>query len=131
MGCKSYPEAKKLMITADCGGSNGYRVWLWKTELQKLADEIGLDISVCHFPPGTSKWNKIEHRLFSHITMNWRGKPLISYEVIVNLIAATTTSKGLKVKRMLDKNEYPKGIKITKVPLQKIQKICKSIRNEQ
>ena len=86
MGCKSYPEAKKLLITADCGGSNGYRLRLWKTELQKLADEIGLEISVCHFPPGTSKWNKIEHRLFSHITMNWRGKPLISYEVIVNLI---------------------------------------------
>ena len=114
MGCESYPEAKKLMITADCGGSNGYRVRLWKTELQKLADEIGLEISVCHLPPGTSKWNKIEHRLFSHITLNWRGKPLTSYEVIVNLIAATNTSKGLKVKCMLDKNEYPKGIKITK-----------------
>jgi hypothetical protein len=114
MGCESYPEAKKLMITADCGGSNGYRVRLWKTELQKLADEIGLEVSVCHVPPGTSKWNKIEHRLFSHITLNWRGKPLTSYEVIVNLIAATTTSKGLKVKCVLDKNEYPKGIKITK-----------------
>jgi len=112
MGCKSYPEAKKLMITADCGGSNGYRVRLWKTELQKLADEVGLEISVCHLPPGTSKWSKIEHRLFSYITLNWRGKPLTSYEVIVNLIAATTTSKGLKVKCMLDKNEYPKGIKI-------------------
>ncbi len=120
MGCKSYPEAKKLMITADCGGSNGYRLRLWKTELQKLADEIGLEISVCHFPPGTSKWNKIEHRLFSHITMNWRGKPLISYEVIVNLIAATTTSKGLKVKCMLDKNEYPKGIKIKKKEVEEL-----------
>ena len=120
MGCKSYPEAKKLMITADCGGSNGYRVRLWKTELQKLADEIGLEISVCHFPPGTSKWNKIEHRLFSHITINWRGKPLTSYEVIVNLIAATTTSKGLKVKCMLDKNEYPKGIKITKEEVEEL-----------
>jgi len=105
MGCKVYPEAKKLMITADCGGSNGYRVRLWKVELQKLADETGLEISVCHFPPGTSKWNKIEHRLFSYITLNWRGKPLTSYEVIVNLITATTTSKGLKVKYMLDKNE--------------------------
>jgi transposase len=120
MGCKSYPEAKKLMITADCGGSNGYRVRLWKTELQKLADEIGLEISICHFPPGTSKWNKIEHRLFSYITLNWRGKPLTSYEVIVNLIAATTTSKGLKVKCILDKNEYPKGIKITKEEVEEL-----------
>jgi len=120
MGCKSYPEAKRLMITADCGGSNGYRVRLWKKELQKLADEVGLEISVCHFPPGTSKWNKIEHRLFSYITLNWRGKPLTSYEVIVNLIAATTTSKGLKVKCMLDKNEYPKGIKITKEEVEEL-----------
>jgi len=120
MGCKSYPEAKRLMITADCGGSNGYRVRLWKKELQKLADEVGLEISVCHFPPGTSKWNKIEHRLFSYITLNWRGKPLTSYEVIVNLIAATTTSKGLKVKCMLDRNEYPKGIKITKEEVEEL-----------
>ena len=120
MGCKVYPEAKKLMITADCGGSNGYRVRLWKAELQKLADETSLEISVCHFPPGTSKWNKIEHRLFSYITLNWRGKPLTSYEVIVNLIAATTTSKGLKVKCMLDKNEYPKGIKITKEEIEEL-----------
>jgi transposase len=120
MGCKSYPEAKKLMITADCGGSNGYRLRLWKTELKKLADEVGLEISVCHFPPGTSKWNKIEHRLFSYITLNWRGKPLTSYEVIVNLIAATTTSKGLKVKCMLDRNEYPKGIKITKEEVEEL-----------
>jgi hypothetical protein len=90
-------EAKKLMITADCGGRNGYRVRLWKMELQKFANETGLEISVCHFPPGTSKWNKIEHRLFSQITLNWRGKPLTSYEVVVNLIAATTTSKGLEV----------------------------------
>jgi hypothetical protein len=130
MGCKSYPEAKKLMITADCGGSNGYRVRLWKTELQKLADEIGLDISVCHFPPGTSKWNKIEHRLFSHITMNWRGKPLTSYEVIVNLIAATTTSKGLKVKCMLDENEYPKGIKITKKEVEELGIIREEFHGE-
>jgi hypothetical protein len=120
MGCKSYPEAKKIMITADCGGSNGYRVRLWKTELQKLVDETGMEISVCHFPPGTSKWNKIEHRLFSYITMNWRGKPLTSYEVIVNLIAATTTLKGLKVKCMLDKNEYQKGIKITKEEVEEL-----------
>ena len=120
MGCKSYPEAKQIMITADCGGSNGYRVRLWKMELQKLADETGLEISVCHFPPGTSKWNKIEHRLFSYISMNWRGKPLTSYEVIVNLIAATTTSKGLEVKCVLDKNEYPKGIKITKEEVEEL-----------
>ena len=120
MRCQSYPEAKKLMITADCGGSNGYRLRLWKTELKKLADEVGLEISVCHFPPGTSKWNKIEHRLFSYITLNWRGKPLTSYEVIVNLIAATTTSKGLKVKCMLDRNEYPKGIKITKEEVEEL-----------
>lgn len=120
MGCKLYPEAKKLMITADCGGSNGYRVRLWKVELQKLADETELEISVCHFPPGTSKWNKIEHRLFSQITMNWRGKPLTSYEVVVNLIAATTTAKGLKVKCMLDENKYLKGIKITKKEVEEL-----------
>ena len=120
MGCKVYPDAKKLMITADCGGSNGYRVRLWKVELQKLADETGLEISVCHFPPGTSKWNKIEHRLFSYITLNWRGKPLTSYEVIVNLIAATTTSKGLKVKCVLDRNAYPKGIKIMKEEIEEL-----------
>ena len=120
MGCKVYPDAKKLMITADCGGSNGYRVRLWKMELQKLADETGLEISVCHFPPGTSKWNKIEHRLFSYITLNWRGKPLTSYEIIVNLIAATTTSKGLKVKCVLDKNTYPKGIKIMKEEIEEL-----------
>lgn len=120
MGCKSYPEAKKLLITADCGGSNGSRVRLWKTELQKLADEAELEISVCHFPPGTSKWNKIEHRLFSQITLNWRGKPLTSYEVVVNLIAATTNSKGLKVKCMLDTNKYPTGIKIEKKQVEEL-----------
>jgi transposase len=120
MGCKAYPEAKKLMITADCGGSNGYRLRLWKVELQKFADETGLEISVCHFPPGTSKWNKIEHRLFSQITLNWRGKPLTSYEVVVNLIAATTTSKGLEVKCILDTNEYPKGIKIDKKQVEEL-----------
>ena len=130
MGCKSYPEAEKLMITADCGGSNGYRLRLWKTELKKLADEVGLEISVCHFPPGTSKWNKIEHRLFSYITLNWRGKPLTSYEVIVNLIAATTTSKGLKVKCMLDKNEYPKGIKITKEEVEELEIIRDEFHGE-
>ena len=103
---------------------------LWKVELQKLADETGLEISVCHFPPGTSKWNKIEHRLFSYITLNWRGKPLTSYEVIVNLIAATTTSKGLKVKCMLDKNEYPKGIKITKEEVEELEIIRDEFHGE-
>ena len=130
MGCKVYPEAKKLMITADCGGSNGYRVRLWKVELQKLADEIGLEISVCHFPPGTSKWNKIEHRLFSQITMNWRGKPLASYEVVVNLIAATTTSKGLEVKCVLDTNNYPKGIKIDKKRVEELDIIRDEFHGE-
>ena len=120
MGCKSYPDAKKLLITADCGGSNGSRVRLWKTELQKLTDETGLEISFCHFPPGTSKWNKIEHRLFSQITLNWRGKPLTSYEVIINLIAATTNLKGLEVKCMLDTNKYPTGIKIEKKQVEEL-----------
>jgi hypothetical protein len=103
-----YPEARQLVITADCGGSNGNRTRLWKTELQKLSDDTGLEIGVCHFPPGTSKWNKVEHRLFSFISKNWRGQPLISYEVIINLIAATTTSTGLEVYARLDQNEYPK-----------------------
>lgn len=114
MGRESYPNARRLLITADSGGSNGSRVRLWKLELQKLADETGLEISVCHFPPGTSKWNKIEHRLFSFITKNWRGKPLVSHEVIVNLIAATTTRAGLRVQSQLDTNKYPKGIKVGK-----------------
>ena len=113
MGKPLYPAAKELIITADGGGSNGSRVRLWKLELQQLANELGIPIRVSHFPPGTSKWNKIEHRLFSHISMNWRGKPLISHEVIVNLIAATTTRKGLKVRAELDKTLYPKGIKVT------------------
>ena len=113
MGRELYPQAKHLMVTADGGGSNGYRIKLWKVELQKLADETGLSIQVCHFPPGTSKWNKIEHRLFSFISQNWRGKPLISYEVIVKLIAATTNRIGLKVKCQLDTNFYPKVIKVS------------------
>jgi hypothetical protein len=113
VGREDYPDAKKLLITADCGGSNGLRVRLWKMELQNLADELALEVSVCHLPPGTSKWNKIEHRLFSFITQNWRGKPLISHEVIVNLIAGTTTSTGLKVRCELDTNMYPKGMKIS------------------
>lgn len=113
LGQESYPNAKKLLITADSGGSNGSRVRLWKMEMQNLADELGMEISVCHLPPGTSKWNKIEHRLFAFITQNWRGKPLVSHEVIVNLIAHTTTSTGLQVRCELDTNSYPKGTKIS------------------
>ena len=123
-------DAKKLLITADCGGSNGSRVRLWKTELQKLTDEIGLEISVCHFPPGTSKWNKIEHRLFSQITLNWRGKPLTSYEVIINLIAATKNSKGLEVKCMLDTNKYPTGTKIEKKQVEELDIIHDEFHGE-
>lgn len=113
MGKSIYPNASKILITADCGGSNGYRVRLWKTELQKLSNETGLEITVAHLPPGTSKWNKIEHRLFSFISQNWRGQPLVNLETIVNLIASTKTQKGLTVKCSIDKNTYPKGLKIT------------------
>ncbi len=113
MGKLTYPEAKELLISADGGGSNGSRNRLWKRELQNFADEIGLTITVCHFPPGTSKWNKIEHRMFSHITQNWRGRPLVSYEVIVNLISNTTTNAGLKIQAALDSKEYPTGIKVS------------------
>lgn len=120
MGKKVYPKAKRLLITADSGGSNGYRVKLWKVELQKFANETELSIAVSHLPPGTSKWNKIEHRLFSFITQNWRGKPLVSHEVIVNLIAATTTQEGLRVECRLDTNSYPKGIKVTKEEIDRI-----------
>ena len=112
-GKERYPEAGKLLITADGGGSNGYRRRLWKSELQRFANESRLEISVCHFPPGTSKWNKVEHRLFSRITLNWRGIPLEDYETIVQLIATTTTKKGLTVKCRLDQNQYQKGIVIT------------------
>ena len=112
MGKLSYPNAKELFITADCGGSNGYRTRLWKRELQNLADEIKLKITVGHFPPGTSKWNKIEHRMFSFISINWRGKPLISREVVVNLIGNTKTKKGLMINAVLDENKYEKGLKI-------------------
>jgi len=113
MGSQVYPRARRLLITADSGGSNGARVRLWKTELQRFSNETGLSISICHFPPGTSKWNKIEHRLFSFISQNWRGKPLISHEVIIKLIAATTTKTGLHVECGIDSNRYPKGIKVT------------------
>jgi hypothetical protein len=117
MGQARYPKAARLVITADGGGSNGARVRLWKLELQRLADELGLAITVCHLPPGTSKWNKIEHRLFSFITQNWRGKPLVSHQVIVQLIAATTTKTGLTVRCELDPNSYPAGIKVADAQL--------------
>ena len=117
LGRARYPQATALQITADCGGGNGNRTRLWKLELQGLADATGLQIRVCHFPPGTSKWNKIEHRLFCHITQNWRGRPLTSYEVVINSIAATTTSKGLKVYARLDERDYPKKIEVSDADL--------------
>jgi Rhodopirellula transposase DDE domain len=113
MGKLRHPKATRLMISADGGGSNGYRVRLWKIELQKLANELKMPITVCHLPPGTSKWNKIEHRLFSFISINWRGKPLRTYRTIVQLIAATTTDTGLKVRAELDERKYPKGVKVS------------------
>lgn len=117
MGVKRFPKASHLLITADGGGSNGSRCRLWKVALQDLADKIGLELSVCHFPPGTSKWNKIEHRLFCHITQNWRGKPLVSHEVIVNLIANTTTQTGLTIRAELDTQRYETGIKVSDADL--------------
>lgn len=120
MGQPSYPEAKELLITADSGGSNSYRARLWKCQVQKLANETGLSISVCHFPPGTSKWNKIEHRMFCHITSNWRGRPLESREVVVNLIANTQTSKGLTIQADLNVNSYAKGIKVPKQEISRL-----------
>ena len=119
-GRRLYPKANKLLITADGGGSNGWRLRLWKFELQKLADQTGLVLSVCHFPPGTSKWNKIEHRLFSFISSNWRGEPLRDYETIVKLIAKTTTAKGLEVTCRLDRRKYPIGRKITDEEMKRI-----------
>ena len=113
LGRARHPHATTLTITADCGGSNGNRTRLWKTELQTLADHTGLAVRVLHYPPGTSKWNRIEHRLFSHISINWRAKPLVSRQVVIDLIANTTTTMGLKVYARLDENLYPKGIKIT------------------
>ena len=120
MGQHAYPNATSLLITADGGGSNGSRVRLWKLELQKFADEAGLSIAVCHFPPGTSKWNKIEHRLFSRITQNWRGKPLVSLEVMVSLIAATRTKTGLKVHSELDTRTYAKGVKVSDQEIERL-----------
>ena len=121
MGKNRYPKKLKgLMVTADGGGSNGYRVRLWKIELQKLANELGVPITVCHLPPGTSKWNKVEHRLFSFITINWRGKPLRSFRTIVQLIAGTTTQEGLIVRAELDEKKYPKGVKVANTQLAEV-----------
>lgn len=120
LGHKRFPKARRLLITADAGGSNGVRLRLWKYELQQLADETGLDIAVTHHPPGTSKWNRIEHQLFSFISQNWRGKPLVSHQVIISLIAATKTDTGLVVRAVLDDNQYDKGIKITDEQMQSI-----------
>ena len=120
MGIKDYNNAKKILITADCGGSNGYRVKLWKYELQKLSNELNIEIHVCHFPPGTSKWNKIEHRMFSYISQNWRGKPLITREVVVQLIGNTKTKTGLQIKSQLDLREYEIGKKITEKQMNSI-----------
>lgn len=113
MGRRAYPKARTLLVTADGGGSNGSRTRLWKLELQKLADKLGMPISVCHFPPGTSKWNKIEHRMFCFISQNWRGRPLLTHATIVSLIAGTQTSTGLKIRCQLDRTDYPPGIKVT------------------
>lgn len=130
MGEPLYPRASSLLITADGGGSNGYRLRLWKVELQKLADELGIPISVCHFPPGTSKWNKIEHRLFSFITKNWRGKPLVTHQVIVNLIASTTTKTGLTVRSRLDERQYAKGRRISDAQLAEVNLIPNDFHGE-
>ena len=130
MGKEQYPIANKLLVTADGGGSNSSRSRLWKKELQTLATETGLEIHVCHFPPGTSKWNKIEHRMFSHITKNWRAKPLESLAVIVDLIANTTTTKGLTIKAKADEAQYEKGIKVDDETLKKIKIISKEFRGD-
>jgi len=130
MGSERYPNAERLFITADGGGSNGARVRLWKLELQTLSDELGIPISVSHFPPGTSKWNKIEHRLFSFISQNWRGKPLISHEVIVNLIASTTAETGLQVRAELDTGTYPAGRKVSEKEVAEIDLRCDIFHGE-
>jgi transposase len=129
-GRELYPKAAELLITADCGGSNGYRTRLWKLELQKLADELGLPISVSHLPPGTSKWNKIEHRLFSFISTNWRGKPLVSLDVIIKMIAATTTRQGLTVRCVLDDNVYEKGRRVTDAEMASLNIYCHDFHGE-
>lgn len=129
-GRRLYPAASQIVITADGGGSNGSRLRLWKLELQKLADETGLSLSICHFPPGTSKWNKIEHRLFSFISSNWRGEPLRDYETIVNLIANTTTAKGLTVKCRLDRRKYPIGRRVSDLEMQQVNLLPNKFHGE-
>ena len=130
MGKEQYPLANKLLVTADGGGSNSSRSRLWKKELQTLSTELGLEVHLCHFPPGTSKWNKIEHRMFSYITKNWRAKPLESLEVIVNLIANTTTQKGLTIKAKADRNQYEKGLKVDDEELKKINLTNKEFKGD-
>ena len=130
MGSPVYPDSHELLITADCGGSNGHRVRLWKVQLQKLADELGMAVNVCHFPPGTSKWNKIEHRMFNYISENWRGRPLISREAVVELIAATKTTKGLEIRAMLDENIYEKGIQITDEQMARVNIVAADFHGE-
>lgn len=129
-GRRLYPDAHNLLITADGGGSNGYRLRIWKVSLQRLSDDTGLSISVCHFPPGTSKWNKVEHRLFSFISSNWRGEPLRDYETVVNLIAHTTTSTGLKVKCRLDRRKYPTGKKVTDEEMKQVNVVASKFHGE-
>jgi hypothetical protein len=121
MGRQAYPDTTALLITADAGGSNGSRVRLWKWALQQFANRTGLTITVCHYPPGTSKWNKIEHRLFSHIAMNWRGKPLVNLATIVSLIGETTTDTGLRIRSEIDESLYPKAVKITDDQMARLQ----------
>jgi hypothetical protein len=130
IGKAQYKKSKQLLITADCGGSNGYKVRLWKWELQKLANELTIDIHVCHFPPGTSKWNKIEHRMFSYISKNWRGVPLATIETVINLIGNTKTKTGLKVDVILDEHKYEKGIKISDEEFKSINIKCNRFHGE-
>jgi hypothetical protein len=130
LGRKRYPNATTLTITADCGGSNSYRTRLWKTELQRLADHTGLRIRVLHYPPGTSKWNKIEHRLFSYISINWRAKPLVSRQTVIDLIASTTTTTGLKVYARLDPNTYATKIQVTDDQMRAVNMQCEQFHPE-
>ncbi|ADO75440.1 ISAzo13-like element ISStau6 family transposase [Stigmatella aurantiaca] len=130
LGKACYPEAKELLVMADSGGSNSAKSRVWKAQLQKLADATGLSISVCHFPPGTSKWNKVEHRLFSHLSINWRGRPLEDYETVVQLIGATTTRKGLKVKARLDKRRYSTGLRVSRAEMKKLHLVRSDVHGE-
>ena len=130
MGKKAYPKATELLVTADGGGSNAPRSRLWRLELQRFVDQTGLEVSVCHFPPGTSKWNKIEHRLFSQITQNWRGRPLVSREAVVALIQGTTTKTGLRVRARLDKRRYPTGKKVAPELMRRVRLVPKPFRGD-